>query len=236
MKSLHYGKMGKYLVAELALAVLSGCAKAYVTPTRTAGPLPKPDMIVVNDFAVTAAEVKLDQGVMQKAMRDSSSRAVSEEESAIGHLVANKLSESLVKYLRDSGIAATRAGWQVNPSSTTVFLTGQFITIDEGNQTARNWVGFGFGGTQLRTRIQLVQGGMLVAEGETSTRSSLKPGMLVSGGAAAASESVVPLVVGGTAMVVNETYRGTIEADAARTAEKVAERIKKAYQERGWLP
>ncbi len=163
-------KMAGYLLAGMALVILGGCPKATVTATKTTrGPLPRPDMIVVYDFAVTSAEVKLDSGVMQKAMRDSSSRAVSEEENQLGHLVANKLSEDLVAELRKVGIAATRAGAQVQTSATTVHLTGQFMTIDEGNQTARVWVGFGMGGTELRTRVQLVQGGYLVAEGQTAT-------------------------------------------------------------------
>ncbi len=230
------GRMAGYLLSGIVLAILAGCPSASVTQTRKAGALPRPDMVVVHDFAVTQKEVKLDQGVMQKAMRDSSSKAVSQEENAVGHAVANKLSESLVTELRKAGIAATRAGMQVQTSNTTVHLTGQFVTIDEGNQTARIWIGFGMGGTELRTHIQLVQGGNLIAEGETATKSSLKPGMLASAGVAAGAETVVPLVVGGTATTLSETVRGTIEADAGRTAEEVAKRVKKAYQDRGWLP
>ncbi len=231
------GRLAAFLFLLTIAGVLAGCPKATVTPTyRTAGPLPRPDMIVVCDLAVNQAEVKLDQGVMQKAMRDSSSRAISDEEAAVGHVVANKLSEVLVQELRDAGIAATRAGSQVRVSSTTAILTGQFITIDQGSQTARVWIGFGLGGTELRTRIQVIQGGMLVAEGETATRSSLKPGMLASGGLAAGASTVTPLIVGGSMTVINESYRGTVEADASRTAKEIAKRVKAAYQERGWLP
>jgi hypothetical protein len=230
-------RMALFLLSGAILVILGGCPKATVTQTKaTVGPLPRPDMIVVYDFAVTPAEVKLDQGMMQKALRDSSSRAVSKEETVLGHAIANKLSEDLVAELRKAGIAATRAGLQVYPSDTTVILTGEFITIDEGDQTKRIWIGFGLGGTELRTRVQLIQGGQLIAEGETKTRSSLKPGMLVSGGLAAGASSVAPLVVGGTAHTISETVRGTIEADAARTAEQVVKRVRKAYQDRGWLP
>jgi hypothetical protein len=237
VKMIQPARTARYLLSGMALVILGGCPSASVTTTRTtAGPLPRPDMIVIHDFAVNSAEVKLDSGVMQKAMRGTSSREVSEEENALGHLVATKLSEDLVTELRKAGIAATRAGAQVMASNTTVHLTGEFVTIDEGSQTARIWVGFGLGGTKLRTRVQLIQGGMLIAEGETSTKSSMKPGMLVSAGVAAGAESVAPLVVGGTAHTLSETVRGTIEADAGRTAEEVVDRVKKAYQDRGWLP
>jgi hypothetical protein len=228
--------MGR-LLAGIALLVLGGCASAKVTSSKTAsGPLPRPDMIVVYDFAVTPAEVTLDQGVLQKAKRDDSDRAVSAEENQVGHLVADKLAKALVEELRKAGISAARASNRIQTSSSTVFLSGHFVTIDEGNQTARTWVGFGMGGTELRTKIQVTQGGQLIAEGETATKSSLKPGMLTSAGVAGAAETVVPLVVGATSVVVTENFKGTVEADAARTAEEVAKRVKKTYQERGWLP
>jgi len=221
----------------LVLVIMGGCAAATVDQTKkTTGPLPRPDMIIVDDFAVTSAEVKLDQGVMAKAMRDSDSRSLSEEEGKIGHMVSDKLSEFLVEELRNVGIQATRAGSQVKPSETTVMLTGQFITIDKGNQTARVWIGFGMGGSELRTRMQISQGGKLVAEAETVTKSSLKPGMLTSLGVGAAASTVAPIVIGGVATGVGETLLGTVVADAKRTAKEVVKKVEKAYQDRGWIP
>jgi hypothetical protein len=173
---------------------------------------------------------------MSKVMRDSNSRSVSEEENKVGHMVAKKLSESLVEELRKVGIEATRAGSQVRASSTTLMLTGQFITIDEGNQTARVWVGFGMGGSVLRTRIQVIQGGQLIAEAETMTRSNLKPGMLTSLGAGAAAGAVAPIVVGAVTTGVSEAFLAVVEKDAKRTAKEVAKKVEKAYQDRGWLP
>ena len=223
--------------AFLAVALLlGGCASAKIEPIKkAAGSLPRPDMVIVNDFAVKSAEVKLDQGVMAKVMRGSDSKTVSEEEDKIGHLVADRLSQFLVEELHNVGIQAARAGSAPKPTETTLTLTGQFITIDKGNQTARVWVGFGMGGSELSTRMQAWQGGKMVAEAETTTQSSLKPGMLTSLGVGAAATSVAPLVVGGVTTGLSETVRGTIEADAKRTAKEVAKRVKAAYQERGWL-
>jgi len=96
---------------------------------------------------------------MQKAMRDDSSKSLSTEENQVGHLVADKLAEELVKELRKEGIAAVRPGNQISPSSTTGFLSGQFVTIDQGNQTKRNMIGFGLGGTELRPASSFHRGG-----------------------------------------------------------------------------
>jgi len=154
-----------------------------VAQTKRAGKLPKPDMIVVQNFAVTRSEVKLDRGMLATAVRDAENRAPAAAEAEVGHMVADKLSQVLVEELRNSGIEATRDNPHVQPTERTVFLSGQFVTIDQGDQSARVWLGFGLGGSQIRTRVQLAQDGRLVAAGETSTRSNLKPGMLASLGA-----------------------------------------------------
>ena len=231
------------LGAFLPLAVLSlflflagGCASAKVTQTKGAGPLPKPDMIVVRDFAVTPAEVTLDRGVMASAVRDSKGRAASEEEVQVGYLVADRLAQSLVEELRAAGIPAARAGEKTVISGTTAILQGEFLTIDEGDQTKRVWVGFGLGGSQVRTRIQVVQGGKVVAEAETATKSSLKPGMLTSLGASAAAGTATSVVVGAAGQGVSEAFIANVEADAKRTAKEVAKKVRQAYKERGWLP
>jgi hypothetical protein len=224
------------LAALLVLALLAGgCASAKVTRTKGAGPLPKPDVIIVRDFAVTPDEVTLDKGVMATAKRESRGAAVSEEEARVGHMVAEKLSTTLVAELNAAGIRAVRANDSVGISNTTAILQGEFLTINQGDQTKRVWVGFGLGGSQVRTRIQVVQGGTVVAEGETATKSSLKPGMLTSLGASAAAGTATSAVVGATSQGVSEAFLANVEADAKRTAKEVAKKVIKAYKDRGWL-
>jgi hypothetical protein len=92
------------------------------------------------------------------------------------------------------------------------------------------------GGSELRTRIQAVQNGQLVAQADTKTKSSLKPGMLASAGTAAAAESGAALAVGAATTGFSEAFMATVEADARRTAKEVAEKIHRAYVNRGWLP
>lgn len=235
MKKMPY-RMKNLLLSGLSMLALLGCGTAAVhTTKKTEGQLPKPDMVVVHDFAVTASDITLDQGAMATAIRDTRDLNVSEEAQRIGHAVADRLSTELVDELRVQGIPATRAAKNVRTSAATLELTGQFITIDEGNQTARVWLGFGMGGTDLQTRVQAWQNKQLVAEGETTARSGLKPGMLTSLGMGAAASTVTPVVVGAATTGFSETLKATVEADAKRTAIEVAKRVKKAYQDRGWL-
>jgi len=228
-------KIISLFAATIALSIIGGCAGAKVDATKTSGPLAKPDMIVVNNFAVTPSEVKLDEGLLATAMRDDKNREPNAEEKRVGYLVSEKLASTLVEELREKGIHAVRPGANVQPSGTTVTLNGEFLTIDQGNQSERVWVGFGMGGSELRTRIQAVQNGQLVAQADTKTKSSLKPGMLASAGTAAAAESGAALAVGAASTGVSEAFMATVEADARRTAKEVAEKIHRAYVNRGWL-
>lgn len=56
-----------------------------VTQQYPGASLPRPDMIVVRDFAVTADEVKLDHGVSARVQEAMSGSAVTAQESEIGH-------------------------------------------------------------------------------------------------------------------------------------------------------
>ena len=82
----------------------------------------------------------------------------------------------------------------------------------DGSDSALTTVGFTLRDSQVRTRVQLVQGTglslQLVGEGETVTPSGLKPG--AAGNAA-------------------------VDADAKRTAQVLAERIAGYYRQEGWI-
>ena len=224
-------------ISGIALALtLFGCASASVNQTyKTLGPLPKPDLIVVQTFAVTSAEVQLDRGLVAGAIRSSSDDTQTSEEVQVGHIVANKLADKLVEDLQMEGIPAVRQTPDVQITPTTAIIAGEFTTVDQGNQSARVWVGFGMGGSKLQTRVHVFQGGQMVAEGETSTNASLKPGMFASAGAAVATGGAAPVVIGAAGTVYTEAFTQGVNADASRTATQIAQKIKQGYIDRGWL-
>ena len=224
----------------LALVVVAlmigGCASAKVSPTKTASrELPRPDVIIVHDFAVTPAEVELDKGLMAKIYRDNPGAPATSEELRVGHIVAQKLSEKLVAELTKAGIPAVREGPEVRPTSTSVVLVGQFEKVSQGSRAERVWVGFGLGGSELRTRGEFFQNGELISQGVSSTQANLKPGMLASGAAAVATGGVAPLAAGAVTTGYSEAFAAGVEGDASRMAAEVARKVKNYYRERGWL-
>jgi hypothetical protein len=224
------------VVAMAIAATLFGCASADVNQTYKAqGALPMPDLVIVHTFAVTPAEVQLDRGLMAGAVRGSQYATTSYEETQVGHIVADKLAQKLVDDLQAQGITAVRDSRGVRPSATTLVITGEFTNVDQGNQSKRVWIGFGLGGSTVQTTVHAFQGGLLVAEGETSTASGLKPGMAASAGVAVATGGVAPLAVGAAGAAGSEAFLTGVESDASRTAEQIAKKIKQGYINRGWL-
>ena len=155
----------------------------------------------------------------------------------IGHAAADALAEELVKELNDKQIPAVRGDRSTRISSTTAIIVGQFQTLDEGNQTLRTLVGFGLGGSEVRTHVEAYQGGMLISEADTSANSGYKPGagVTLGIGAAAGTAATAAAVAAGTT-TVSELFMTSVNAGARRTAREIADKIEESYEKRGWLP
>lgn len=223
--------------AVLAVVALA-CASTKVEQTRRAGAhLPQPDRILVRNFAVTLGEVSLDSGLGPTIARDAQGEIAGDEQVKLGRSAANALAEELVAKLRDAGLPAERSSGRVALTPTTLVIAGKFLTLDEGNQTLRTLVGFGAGASHVTTRVQAWMDGQLVAEAEVAAESGKKPGAAVTLGAGAAmgTAATAAAVAAGTTGV-SELLLTSVEADAKRTAREIADRILRAYRERGWLP
>lgn len=143
--------------------------------------------------------------------RQSGAAVQTEDDVRVGKALARALSANLVAELRSRGIEAARAADSAAPGETTASVRGRFLRTDGGDSTS-NTVGFTLRDGRVRTRVQLFQGTglkmQLVGEGETVTPSGLKQG--------AAGDA-------------------TVDADAKRTAQVLAERIAGYYRQEGWI-
>jgi hypothetical protein len=92
------------------------------------------------------------------------------------------------------------------------------------------------GGAKLQIKMQVLQDGVVVAEGEVQTTSSLKPGLLTSLGVGAVTGNIgMAAAIGGGMAVGSEALLASVEADAKRAAKAVADRVIQGYKDRGWL-
>lgn len=220
-----------------ALTLLVGCTNIRTTQQYEGGPLPRPGRVWVSDFAVTPDEVELDRGLSARVYEAAKGTPRSEQEIEIGQKVASGLSDELVKKIRKLGMMAEHASELTEPAPNDVMIEGQFVSIDEGNRTERTVIGLGLGRTEVEAEVQVLQNGRTVEQFETDAKSSRKPGMAETMGVGAAAGNLAVAAVASTAVAVgSEAFSANVEADASRTAGKLAGQLSVFFVRQGWIP
>jgi hypothetical protein len=233
-----------WLVAAVLALTVAACAPTKVRPIGVASTdaLPRPDMVLVYDFAVSPEQVSLNRGLFARVGRDASRADVTEEETKIGREVADGFAVELVKRIQRLGLPAERATADRVAPPGTLAITGQFLAIDEGNRMRRTMIGFGAGQSEVRAlaqvALQTAHGPLLAEEFETSGASARTPGVapmigpgLAVRGAAGVASSVA---VSGGVHALSER-RTEVEADARRIADELAKQLGKFFVHHGWI-
>lgn len=232
----------KTVILGLALASLAACAPSSVTPvSENLAPLPRPNQVLVYNFAVSPDEVQLDRGLGAKIEELAKGTPRTVEERAVGRAVANALAEHLVIELQSLGIPAQMAAGISPLAGNIVEITGQFISIDEGNRTERVVIGLGVGRSDVKTYVQIFDARrgsrIIVNQFESDAKSGYKPGMAESMGAGAVTGHLAAATaVGGVMAIGSEAFMANVEADARRDAKVIAKQIGRYFIAQGWIP
>jgi hypothetical protein len=175
------------VITVLTVGMMSGCASTSVRTVETdiSGQLPRPDRVLVYDFAVSPEEVQLDRGLSARAVAATQGTSRTEQEIATGRKVASTLSDHLVQEIRKLGLDAERAAGAVQQESRDLAITGHFLSIDEGNRTERVVIGLGAGRTDVQAEVLVHQQGLVLEKLVTDAKSGVKPGMAETMGAGA---------------------------------------------------
>lgn len=197
----------------LTALLIAGCGATTVSPAfPTTDGLPRPDRVLVYEFAATADDLQIKTGLDPAVFGRGGGDAQTQEEIQVGRAFAKALADNLAQELRSRGIDAARGAETAQLGATTVSIRGMFLRKSRSDGSTLG--GFGLGDGQVRARIQIFQGPghqlRLVAEAESATQTSLKPG------------SGAPLA-------------GAVETDARRTAVPVADKIADYYKRQGWI-
>ena len=231
------------VTADLAsLALLAGCTSSSSVDEMAGETLPRPQIVLVETFAVDPSEVRLDPGLsgtIEETLRGASGAPRTDQELRVGRQVADALADKLVVEIRDLGFQAQR-GSAVPPGyPNALVVSGQFVSVSQGS--AAEWVaiGLGAGRSDVRVRAQLFEatprGQRLVEEIEVDAKSGLQPGMAETMGAGAlAGHLLVSTAVSGGLQIVDEKYGATTVADADRAAKGLAKQLSKLFAEQGW--
>jgi uncharacterized protein DUF4410 len=225
----------------LALVGVSSCGRTSVqnVDVRAVG-LPRPQLVIVHDFGVSAAAVALDTAIGARVLEAVKGEPEVQAHIKVGEEVAKVLTENLVKEIGKLGIPTVSAANATPVPGPSLQIEGQFLTVDQGNRLRRAVIGFGAGASEVRTTVQLFEttneGRRLVEDFYTTAKSSRKPGFgpMAGAGAVVGTAATSAAVSGGIGIAT--AHSQTVEGDAKNTADEIVKVLKKFFAEQGWIP
>jgi hypothetical protein len=222
-----------------ALATLAACASTKVTGSRDyqGEKIARPDRIIVHDFAATPADIPTWAAAAGRHAAPSTPQTAEVIET--GRELGAHVAKSLVEEIREMGLPAVLAAGQA-PDVGDIVIIGYFESIDEGSAAKRVAIGFGSGGAELNTHVEgyLVtdQGMRELGSRDVDAGGGKTPGVMVPLAVTIATANPIGLIVGGALKVGGEvTGRDTIEGSAKRTAKKIADELRTAFEKQGWI-
>jgi hypothetical protein len=226
------------LVVVLALA---SCTSTKITQSesRVEGrKIPKPDRILVADFAASPADVPPDSVIAAEVAPHTEQSA---EDLEKGRKLGATVAERLVERINEMGLTAQLARESSPPNVWDIVIRGYFVSVDQGSTVKRVLIGFGSGAAELKTVGEVLQktptGMSRLGSGEVQSGAmGGAPGMVVPVIVTAATANPIGLIVGGVVKGGME-LSGTqgIEASGKRTADEIAERLEQRFKEQGWI-
>ena len=232
-------KPSRVMIHCLALIALVGCASTKVTERQSYehGRLPRPDRILVYDFATTYADLP---PWSEPARRyDATMTATSGEDIEKGRELGAKVANNLVEEIREMGLPATSGeGQTLRPGD--IMIVGYFESIDEGSAAKRVVLGFGSGGAELKTQVEgyqmTEQGPRELGSRDVDSGPGKSPGVVVPLAVTIATHNPIGLIASSALKVGGEASgKTTIDGSAQRTAKEIGGELKTIFQEHGWI-
>jgi len=231
----------RFAILILATAWIAGCASTDVTPgaQSSAKNLPRPQRILVYNFAVSDNDIKENQGIVNRVINDANGTTAAQREGDIGRQAADALAENLVAGLQEMGFTVSRVTRGTTPANGELLVDGLFLNVDEGNRLRRLVVGFGSGGSSVDTQVDVYYGMRRnkLLEFATHSDSGKLPGAAVSMGAGAAVSGGV--TAGAAAATVAsggiKAYRTDTERMAARSGTEAVVHLSEYFAQQGWI-
>lgn len=245
-------------ITVLTLACLTiGCAKTMVSERQIGAenePLPKPNRIIVYDFAATPEDVPVDDPLAGHYAKPA--RAQTADEVSLGKQLSTEIAGQLVQKILKLGLPAERSGTGPPPGSGDLIIKGAFVSIDKGDRLKRMLIGFGAGAGELKTFVEIYQitpeGPRPLVSEEIKAMGGKMPGMLFTIVAAVAAGpaglSVAPAVTTGPAGAIGEATASSgsvnlakemgpesIGAAAKNTVKEIVKALTHIFARHGWI-
>ena len=226
------------LIGGIVVCFAVACGQTGIRNTTVRAPtnVPRPERILVYDFAASAEDVKEYQGIMrqQPTIKDPAER-----ERLLAKEVKDALADELVEGLRSLGFLVERVQRGTLATSNEMLIDGQFLTVDEGNPLHSLVIGFGSGASSVQTQVQVYQApnARKIMEFTTQSDSSKMPGAAttMAAGAAVAGGVTAGMVAANAAASGVKTYKSDVARMAADSGDQVARYLSEVFAKQGWI-
>ena len=201
--------------------------------------LPPPTQILVYDFATSPGEIPADSAARGRLQGAGDDPYNNPQRAQLEHQVAAVLAEELVEELQDLDLPARRWSGPAPAGEGVYTIEGQFVTIDEGNAAARMIVGFGAGGTELKTLVQAYvvepTGKRLLAEATVDAESSSAPGLAATLPVGAAISGIATAAAINTGVGTIRELNTDVREGAEDTARAIVELMEPRMEQMDWI-
>jgi len=224
----------------VGLVVVAGCASTNVTQRdiRVTGKIPRPNRILVYDFAASSAEVPPESAL---AGQYDTRQTPTADQLAAGRALGAEVVRNLVADIDEMGLSAVRVTDQTAPPQLNdIVIRGYFVSIDEGSAAKRMLVGFGSGTASLKTAVEgfqmTEQGLRRLGSGTVDSSGGKGPGAAVPAAVAIATANPIGLIVTSAVKVAGEASgSSTIEGRGKQTAQEIADVLRQRFEQQGWI-
>jgi hypothetical protein len=235
-------RLAMILTCASVMMVASGCAtKKIETERLVEEELPRPNQILVYDFAATPAEVPADSFITREFSVDTTATQTAEE-TAAGRDLGAQIAAGVAAHLREKGLPAKRVpiGTTLPTGVNDVVFRGYLVSVKEGSAAKRVIIGFGAGASELKGAMEgfqvTEQGLRKLGSGTGQFKGDKGPGATTGGVGYAATGNPAGLIVSSGMRLYGEA-RGSskIQARAQTAAKEIAKVLEKRARELGWI-
>lgn len=229
-------------VGMFLFGVLIGCRASTENVMTYGGQLPRPQRIVVYDFTSTSGDVHLQSGLgaeIKERMQEAEGVSLAEQQTKLQQDIVRLMTKQLVQEISKLGLPVESAETAGPVTESQLSIEGQFLTIDEGNQTKRLVIGFGKGASHVRIAVQVLEtiAGQhrLVEDFYTNANSSRKPGFGPMAGVGAASGAATAVTAGvglGTTAIMGAQ---DAESDTKQAAVAITKELARFFAKQNWI-
>lgn len=220
------------------MLICSACAQTSIRPIARSldNSLPRPERILLYDFAFSANDITEYQGIMRQQPSVSSPI---ERQHALGNTASEALALHLAASMRRLGFVVERVPRGTKLGNTDLLIDGRIITVDEGSPLRRLVIGFGAGASTMETRVRVFGPGRKesIVEFTSRAESGRLPGAVATApvGVALPAAAGIGLAAGSAAASRIDADASSVTGMADSNARQIARYLSLFFVDQGWL-